>query len=79
MTPKKFIIELTQTQILKNVGGPPTVTTTNIPLTPCASSDWSKYGTSFTSQFSAFGFGEMLCINNAQAISLSGYAGSDTY
>lgn len=78
-TPKNFIFYMYQYKIVKNSGGPPTTSKTNVMLAPCNESDWSSYGTQFTSQFSAFGFGQMLCIQNGQNISLAGYAGSDTY
>ena len=34
-TPKKFIFFLYQNKIVKNSGGPPTTTQTNVALTPC--------------------------------------------
>ena len=42
-------------------------------------SAWASYGSSFSSQAGAFGFGQMLCIASGQNISLVGYAGSTTY
>jgi hypothetical protein len=78
-TPKKFIFYMYQYKVVKNSGAAPTTTQTNVMLAPCNESDWSSYGSDFTSQFSAFGFGQMLCIQNGQNISLAGYAGSDTY
>ena len=74
VTPRKFIISLTQNSI---VGG--TATTSAVLLSPCNASDWSGYGTNFEAQFNAFGFGQMLCIQSGQSISLAGYAGSTTY
>lgn len=78
-TPRKFIIQLWQYSIVVGSDGVPVSKSNQITLSPCNVSDWSTYGSSFTSQAGAFGFSQMLCIANNQNISLVGYAGSTTY
>ena len=63
---KKFIFFLKQNRIA-SVNGTPTIVKTNIALSPCVAEDWSSLGTSFTTQFEAFGFTKMLCIKSGES------------
>ena len=74
ITPRKFMIDLWQRQISQG-----NVSQSRINLAPCNLSDWSSYNTNFEHQFNAFGFGQMLCIQKGQNVSLAGYAGSSIF
>jgi enamine deaminase RidA (YjgF/YER057c/UK114 family) len=78
-TPRQFIFLLNQYKVVKSTSGPPTTTKTPLILSQCNASDWESYGSNFQGQFNAFGFGQMLCLQSGQSLSLSGYTGSDTY
>lgn len=75
---KKFIFFLKQNRIA-SVNGTPTIVKTDIALSPCVAEDWSSLGTSFTTQFEAFGFTKMLCIKSGESFEMTGYIGSPNY
>jgi len=75
----KFIFHLDQYKIEKSLSGPPKITKTPLRLNRCNSSAWKNLGSDFDGQFNAFGFDQMLCLEEGQQISLSGYTGSDVY
>lgn len=50
-----------------------------IMLSPCQKNDWKNIDSNFESQFEAFGFDKMLCIESGQSYELMGYIGSPGY
>ena len=77
--PMNFIFYLNQIKIEKSTSGARAWTRTPLSLSKCNSSSWTGLGSDFSTQFTAFGFDKMLCLESGQNISLSGYTGSDIY
>jgi len=77
-TTMKFVILFGQVSTITTNGTPIEVATPII-LSPCSLSDWKDLGEDFITQYTAFGFGKMLCVPSSSSMSITGYVGSSTY